>query len=417
MSDAIDPAILEPFEPPPRLLMGPGPIDADPRVLVAMARPLIGQFDPAMTGAMNQVMALYRGVFRTANAATFLVDGSARAGIEAVLVSLIEPGDRVLVPVIGRFGHLLVEIAERCGAEVHTVEVPWGEVVPDDQFEAALERVQPSLVATVQGDTSTTMCQPLAGFGAACARHGALLYADVTASIGGNPFELDGWGLHAASAGLQKCLGGPPGSAPVSLSPDAVARVVGRKRVEAGIRVDADDAEARERTGSVIRSNYFDVAMLLDYWGERRLNHHTEATSMLYAALECARLLLVEGIDEAVERHRLHGEAMLAGVRGLGLDVYGDPAHKMHNVVGVEIPAGVDGDALRRDLLDRDGIEIGTSFGPLAGRIWRIGTMGRNARADAVLPTLAALERSLRRHGFDAPVDGGTAAAGEVYGR
>jgi (S)-ureidoglycine-glyoxylate aminotransferase len=410
------PGFLDPFEPPARLLMGPGPINADPRVLHAMSAPLIGQFDPAMTGAMNRVMALYREVFRTANPATFLVDGTARAGIEALLVSLIEPGDRVLVPVIGRFGYLLGEIAERCGAEVHLLEVPWGEVAGADEVEAAIERVQPTLVATVQGDTSTTMCQPLAAIGEVCRRHGVLLYADVTASLGGNRFEMDAWGIDAASAGLQKCLAGPSGSAPVSLSARAVDRVNRRKRIEAGIREvgDVDGGTSADR-GVTIRSNYFDVAMLLDYWGERRLNHHTEATSMLYAALECARILLVEGLDVAIERHRRHGLAMATGVEALGLEVFGDRRHKMHNVVGVEIPGGIDGEAVRAELLEQFGIEIGSSFGPLRGRIWRIGTMGYNAREEPVLTTLAALEEVLRRHGLDVPAGTGVDAALASY--
>jgi (S)-ureidoglycine---glyoxylate transaminase len=405
---------LEPFDPPHRLLMGPGPVNADPRVLRAMAAPLVGQFDPVMTAAMNRAMALYRRVFRTANQATFLVDGTARAGVEAVLVSLVEPGDRVLVPVFGRFGHLLVEIARRCGAEVHCVEVRWGEVFPLEALAEAVGRVRPMLVATVHGDTSTTMCQPLDGLGAICARHGALLYTDATASLGGNPFEADGWGLDAASAGLQKCLSGPPGSAPVTLSERAVARVTARRHTEAGIR-DARDRGEPPEGRPVIASNYFDVAMLLDYWGERRLNHHTEATSMLYAALECARILLVEGLDEAVERHRRHGAAMAAGVTGLGLTLFGDAEHRMHNVVGVEIPAGVAGEAVRADLLDGFGIEIGTSFGPLHGRIWRIGTMGYNARSEAVLNTLAALEHVLCRHGCRVPPGGGVDAAEASY--
>jgi (S)-ureidoglycine-glyoxylate aminotransferase len=396
--------------------MGPGPINADPRVLRAMAAPLIGQFDPAMTGAMNRVMALYREVFRTANPATFLVDGTARAGIEALLVSLVEPGDRVLVPVIGRFGHLLGEIAGRCGAEVHLLEVPWGEVVSAEEVEATIERVQPTLVATVQGDTSTTMCQPLGAIGEVCGRHGVLLYADVTASIGGNRFEMDAWGVDAASAGLQKCLAGPSGSAPVSLSAAAVERVNRRKQVESGLR-EVGDVDAVGAGGRVtIRSNYFDVAMLLDYWGERRLNHHTEATSMLYAALECARILLVEGVDVAVERHRRHGMAMVAGVEALGLEVFGDRGHKMHNVVGVEIPAGIDGEAVRAQLLEQFGIEIGSSFGPLRGRIWRIGTMGYNARTEPVLTTLAALEQVLRHHGLSVPAGAGVDAALACYG-
>ena len=170
------------LNPPPRLLMGPGPITVDPRVLAAMSNQLVGQFDPWMTDTMTEVMALYREVFTTANEQTLLVDGTSRAGIEAALISLIEPGDRVLVPVFGRFGHLLVEIAERCGAEVHTIEVPWGEVFTPEAVEAAVREVRPRLVALVQGDTSTTMCQPLDEIGAVCRTYDALLYVDATAS-------------------------------------------------------------------------------------------------------------------------------------------------------------------------------------------------------------------------------------------
>lgn len=158
------------INPPQRLLMGPGPINADPRVLRAMSSQLVGQYDPAMTHYMNEVMALYRGVFRTENRWTMLVDGTSRAGIEAILLSAIRPGDKVLVPVFGRFGHLLCEIARRCRAEVHTIEVPWGEVFTPDQVEDAIKRVRPRLLLTVQGDTSTTMLQPLAELGEICRR-------------------------------------------------------------------------------------------------------------------------------------------------------------------------------------------------------------------------------------------------------
>jgi len=395
--------MIGPINPPPRLLMGPGPINADPRVLRAMSAQLVGQYDPWMTATMNETMGLYREVFRTTNEQTFLVDGTSRAGIEAALVSLLEPGDRVLVPVFGRFGHLLVEIAERCRAEVHTIEVPWGEVFAAEQVEDAVRRVRPKVLAVVQGDTSTTMCQPLADLGEICRRHDVLLYCDATASLGGNTFEADAWGLDVVTAGLQKCLGGPSGSAPITISDRAAAVIDGRKHVEAGIREAGDEA-----AGARIASNYLDLAQVMDYWGPRRLNHHTEATTMLYGARECARLLVEEGLGAAVERHALHGRAMLEGVRGLGLQVFGDVAHKMHNVVAVEIPDGVDGDRARSALLDDFGIEIGTSFGPLHGKVWRIGTMGYNARKDAVLVTLAALEQVLR-------TTGGVAAAREVY--
>ena len=403
------PAIPGPVDPPARLLMGPGPISAYPSVLRAMSAPLVGQYDPFMTTAMAETQELYRGVWNTANDATLLIDGTSRAGIEAAIVSLVRPGDRVLVPVFGRFGHLLAEIAERAQAEVHTIETEWGQVFPASGIEEAIIRVKPTLLALVQGDTSTTMNQPLEDIGAICARHGVLFYSDATASLGGNAFDADAWGLDAATAGLQKCLGGPSGSSPITLSERAVDVIRSRGRVEAGIR-EAGDVAASD----FVLSNYFDLGMILDYWGPRRLNHHTEATSMLYAARECARVLLLEGRDEVLARHELAGRAMLAGVRGLGLGVFGDVAHKMNNVVAVEIP-GVPGDAARSALLEDFGIEIGTSFGPLHGRVWRIGTMGYNARKDAVLTTLAALEAVLRRFGAAVPAGGGVEAAADIY--
>jgi len=399
-----------PIAPPARLLMGPGPISAYPSVLQSMSNALVGQYDPFMTNAMVETQQLYRGVWGTANDATLLIDGTSRAGIEAAIVSLVRPGDRVLVPVFGRFGHLLAEIAERALAEVHTIEVPWGQVVPVSAIEEAIVRVKPHLVALVQGDTSTTMLQPLDEVGAIAAKHGALFYSDATASIGGNAFEADAWGLDAATAGLQKCLGGPSGSAPITLSERAVEVIRSRGRVEAGIREAGDDS-----SDEFVRSNYFDLGQILDYWGPRRLNHHTEATSMLYAARECARLLLAEGRDAVIARHRVAGDAMLAGVQGLGLTVFGDVAHKMSNVVAVEIPEGVPGDAARSALLEDFGIEIGTSFGPLHGKVWRIGTMGYNARKDAVLTTLSALESVLHRFGASTPRGGGVEAAGDVF--
>lgn len=399
-----------PLNPPHRLLMGPGPINLDPRVQRAMAAPMIGQYDPVMTEYMNRTMAIYREVFATRNAATLLIDGTARAGIEAVMISAIEPGDKVLVPVLGRFGHLLCEIAERAGAEVISIDLPWGAVCSLDQLEDGLKKHRPKLVATVQGDTSTTMLQPLAGWGELCHRYDALLVCDATASIGGNPMEADGWQLDAVTCGLQKCLAGPPGVAPITLSPALVARIQARRHVEAGIRTESDKA-----AGVRIGSNYFDLAMILDYWSELRLNHHTEATSMLYAAYESARILLEEGRDAVIARHKLNGDAMAAGLEGLGLKLYGDQSQRMYNVVGVYIPEQVQGEAIRSALLNDWSIEIGTSFGPLKGKIWRIGTMGYNARRDCVLQTLSALEQVLRTAGFSAPAGGGVQAAEALY--
>ncbi len=399
------------INPPPRLLMGPGPVDADPRVLRAMSMPLLGQFDPRFTEYMNEVMALYRQVFQTHNRWTFLIDGTARAGIEALLTSVILPGDKVLVPVLGRFGQLLCEIARRCRADVATLETEWGTVFETAQIEAAIKQHRPKLVALVQGDTSTTMAQPLAEIGPLCRAHDALLYVDATASITGMDLQTDHWQLDAVSAGLQKCLSGPPGIAPVTFNERVERLVRERKHVEEGIR----GAHQDDAPGEIIQSNYFDLAMLMDYWSERRLNHHTEATSMLYAAHECARIVVAEGWERRFARHALASRALCAGLGAMGLSLFGDQVHKMPNVTGVYIPEGVTGDAVRAAMLNNFGIEIGTSFGPLHGRIWRIGTMGYGCSKRNVLSCLAALDATLRQHGHQAAWGEGVDAATEVY--
>ena len=402
---------MEELNPPHRLLMGPGPINVDPRVLRALSMPLVGQFDPAFTRVMDQTMALLRRLFQTENRWSFLVDGTARAGIEALMVSVIAPGDRVVVPIFGRFGHLLTEIARRSGAEVHTLEAEWGTVFPAERIDEAVKLHRPRLLAMVHGDTSTTMAQPLEEIGAICRRHGALLYVDATATLGGMDVAVDRLGADAVSAGLQKCLSGPPGIAPVTFSERYAERVNRRKHVEQGV-CPAGFVPGNE---PAIRSNYFDIPMLMDYWGPQRLNHHTEAASMVYAARECARIALLEGLPAVFARHARAGRAMAAGLSAMGFKLFGDQRHKMANVTGVFIPDGLDGEAVRRALLNDFSIEIGTSFGPLHGRIWRVGTMGINARRDAVLTTLSALDATLRRFGQKPPANAGVDAAVVAY--
>ena len=403
--------LYEDLDPAPRLLMGSGPINADPRVLRAMSQPLLGQFDPQFREYMKQVSALYRGVFQTQNRWTLLVDGTARSAIEAALASLVAPGDRVLVPVFGRFGRLKVEIAKRCGAEVKVLEVEWGRIFPDDVLESEIRKFKPKVVAVSHGDTSTTMAQPLAGLGKICRTSGALLYVDATATLGGMDLPADAWQLDVVSAGLQKCLGGPPGSAPLTLNERAESVISKRRHIEEGIR----EKNYQAGEGPVIRSNYFDLAMIMDYWSDKALNHHTEATTMLYAARECARLLLREGLAQAFARHAAASRALRAGLEAMGLALYGDAAHRMANITGVWIPEGVDGDRVRRAMLEAHNIEIGTSFGPLHGRIWRIGTMGYNAREDAVLATLRALEAVLSLEKFALPRGAAVDAAIAAY--
>lgn len=407
----LDIQTFDQINPPARLLMGPGPINADPRVLRAMSAQLIGQFDPIMTDYMNQTMALYRALYRTTNQWTLLIDGTSRAGIEALLVSAIHPGDKVLVPIFGRFGDLLCEIARRCRAEVHCISVPWGSVFEPQVIEDAISKIRPRFLLTVQGDTSTTMLQPLAEIGEICRRYDVLFYTDATASLGGNSLAVDAWGLDAVSAGLQKCLGGPSGSSPITLNERFSDVIQKRKHIEQGIR----NTKHKDGDDEIVYSNYFDLGMIMDYWGPERLNHHTEATSALFAARECARIILQEGIDQCITRHKLHGDALLAGIQGMGLQPFGDLKNKMNNVLGVYIPEDIHGEQIRQTLLNDFSIEIGTSFGPLYGKIWRIGTMGYNARRDTVLTTLAALDAVLNRYGFKTIQGQALQSAWDVY--
>jgi (S)-ureidoglycine-glyoxylate aminotransferase len=395
------------IDPPQRLLMGPGPVNAHPRVLRAMSADMLGQFDPEMTGYMEQVMALYRPVFGTANRWTLLVDGTARAGIEAALVSLVQPGDRMLVIDFGRFGLLLREIGERIGAEIEMLSVPWGETVPLEMIAEAIERTGPKVVACVHGDTSTTMAQPLDGLGALCRAAGALSYVDATATIGGMEIATDRWGSTSSPA---DCRNASAARRARRRSRFRIARPNTSSRAAMSSRASPGPTSSMPAAPR-IASNYFDLAMVMDYWSDKRLNHHTEATTMLYGARECARVALTEGLEARFARHAAAGRAVVAGARAMGLTVFGDDAHRMTNVTAIHIPSGVDGEKVRLRMREDFEIEIGTAFGPLAGKVWRIGAMGYNAMKHKVLITLGALEACLWAEGHACPPGAGVEAA------
>ncbi|KKC47613.1 aminotransferase V [Paenibacillus sp. D9] len=432
------------LSPSPRIIMTPGPVEVDPRVLRAMSHGILGQFDPEFTGLMNETMEMLRELFRTTNRWAYPVDGTSRSGIEAVLTALIEPGDRVLVPIFGRFGYLLQEIAQRLGAEVYTIEKEWGTVFESNEVIAAIEECRPQVVLIVHGETSTGRVQPLAEIGRACRDRDILIAVDAVATLGGVPVETDAWCLDAVIGGAQKCLSVPSGMAPVTYNDRAERKLLARKRVERGLQAPAayapsvsasspsapsassassattrrallqPPAEA-EGGRSVIRSNYLDLGQLQDYWSPARLNHHTEMTSMLYALREGVRLVLEEGLEARFARHRLHEGALMAGLGAMGHVFYGDPACKLAVVTCIEIPAGIDGESVRSMLLEQFGIEIASSFGPLKGRIWRIGTMGYSCSRRNVLLLLGALEAVLLRHGADLPAGAAVQAALQAY--
>jgi len=366
---------------------------ADPRVLRAMSTPLLGQFDPEFTEIMNEVMDLSRFAFQTANARAFPVPGTGRAGLEAALTSLIEPGDRVVVAECGRFGLLLIEIAERCGAEVVPVRSEWGRLIDLDALEAALKAARTKLVAVVHGETSTGILQPLADVARLAHDHEALLVADCVVTLGGSEVAVDRWDVDVATAGTQKCLSCQSGLAPVTYNARSEAVIRGRR--------------------TKVRSNYLDLGQLADYWSPARFNHHTAPTAMVYGLREALRAVREEGLAARFARHRLHGDALRAGLDALGLTLFGkEPRdHRLPFLTPVVVPDGVDELRVRRRLVDDFGVEIGAAFGPLQGKIWRIGTMGYSAQRQFVLVCLAALEHALRLEGHRAAAGAGLDAA------
>lgn len=377
-----------------RTIMTPGPVEAEPRVLRAMCTPILGQFDPEFTDIMNETMDMLRKVFQTSNQWAFPIDGTSRAGIEAVLCSVIEPGDKVLVPIYGRFGHLMVEIAERYGADVATLETEWGKVFDPEQVIQEIKKVKPKIVAMVHGETSTACMQPLQEIGEFCREADVLFVVDAVATIGGTPVKVDEWKMDAAIGGTQKCLSVPSGMAPITFNERIERVLLQRKKVERGL---VDPFSEQTQQLRMIRSNYFDLSQLMDYWGPTRLNHHTEATSMVYALREGLRIILEEGLAARFARHALHEQALVQGIQAMGLSLYGDPKCKLPVVTAVTIPEGIDGEAVRNMLLRDFEIEIASSFGPLKGKIWRIGTMGYSCRKKNILHVLGALEAVLLR--------------------
>ena len=309
--------------PGPRILLGPGPTMADPRVLRAMATPLLGQFDPEFTAVMNEVMELLRAVFQTDNERAFPVPGTGRAGLEAAIVSLLEPGDRVVVAECGRFGLLMIEIAERCGATVVPVRAEWGRMVEPEAVAKALEVGPTRMVAVVHGETSTGVLQPLEELARLAHAHDALLTTDAEVTLGGCGVATDRWDADVVVAGTQKCLSCPSGLAPITYNARAEA-VLGNRRTK-------------------IRSNYLDLVQLQRYWSPDRFNHHTAPTSMVFGLREALRACLVEGLEARFERHRLHGAALRAGLEVMGLRLFGSsPASgRLPFITPVLVPAGV----------------------------------------------------------------------------
>lgn len=364
--------------PTERILLGPGPSPVPQRVLRAMAAPTLGHLDPQYLAIMDHTCAMLREVFRTNNPLTFPVSGAGMAGMECVAVNLIQPGDEVIVGVNGVFGTRMRDVMERCGAKVHALQAEWGGVFTPEHVGAALEtHPKAKLVALVHAETSTGAHQPLEGMAELIHSRGALFVVDAVTSLGGHELRVDEWGIDAIYSGTQKCLSCPPGLAPVSFGPRALAVMDARK--------------------TKVQSWYLDVALLRNYYtsggGGGRVYHHTAPINMTYALHEALSIVLEEGLDARIVRHATMHQRLRAGLEAMGLTYI--PKRSLHSLNCVKVPAGVDDAMIRRRLLDEYGIEIGGGLGPMAGKAWRIGLMGHGATVRNVDLLLAALKTLL----------------------
>ncbi len=360
---------------PLRILLGPGPSLVHPRVMRAMTMPLVGHLDPFFLEVLNRTQDMLRYVFQTENALTLAVPGTGSAGMEAAIANLVEPGESVLVCINGYFSGRMAEMARRHGGQVRTITRPWGEGFTPAEIKAALDEQPAKIVALVHAETSTGAEQPLEEIVKLVHARGGIVIVDAVTSLGGLPLRVDELGIDACYSGSQKCLGAPPGLAPITLGPRAVEKLSARK--------------------SPVASWYLDLSLLEKYWGTDHAYHHTAPIATHYAFCEALRLLAEEGLEARWARHRANAELLWAGLADLGLKLLVPQEHRLPSLTTVRIPDGVDDLKLRRKLLDEYNIEIAGGLGELKGKIWRIGLMGYSSSKDNVLLLLSVLRRLL----------------------
>ncbi len=384
------------LDPSERILLGPGPSGVAPRVLEAMAKPTLGHLDPEYLAMMDDLREMLRRVFRTRNPVTLAVSGTGSAGMEACVANLIEAGDQMLVCVAGVFGSRMGDVAERYGAEVEVIEVPWGETIDAEQVaEALAARPNTRVVGIVHAETSTGAHQPLEEISALVHAAGALLLVDAVTSLGGVDLRVDDWQIDACYSGTQKCLSCPPGLSPVTFSPRAWKKI--------------------EKRTSKVRSWYLDMTLIGRYWGHERTYHHTAPINMTYGLYEALRLVLEEGLDQRIDRHRRNHEMLRAGLEAMGLAYI--PDRSLTTLNAVRVPAGVDDARVRSRLLSEYGIEIGAGLGPFKGQAWRVGLMGHSSSRRNIALFLAALENLLLDEGASLSPGAAQRASAEAAAR
>ncbi|HZT29349.1 MAG TPA: alanine--glyoxylate aminotransferase family protein [Bryobacteraceae bacterium] len=383
-----------PLRPPARLLLGPGPSMVAPRVYQALAQPIVGHLDPYFFEVAEEVRKLLGYVFSTNNAFNLAISGTGSSGMEAAVANFAEPGRKFAVLVNGFFCERITEMARRQGAEVVRLEKPWGEVFDEQEAREFIRREKPRVVAYVQAETSAGAFQPGKAICEAAHEVDAVVIADCVTSLGGMPVLVDETGIDIAYSCSQKGLSCPPGLAPVTVSPRALERL-------------------RTRPAPP-HSWYLDLQLLDTYYSGRKY-HHTASATMLYALREALVLIREEGIEKRWDRHRRNHQAFVAGIEAMGLRMHVAEGRRLWTLNTPRVPEGVDDAKVRKRLLEEDGIEIAGGFGPLAGKVFRIGLMGASSTPENVLLILEKLERALRAEGFR-PTESGRSAAEQALG-
>ena len=380
------------LQPPQKVLLGPGPSTVHPRVLQALSLPVMGHLDPAFFQVMDDVCEMLRMVFHTTNSMTVPISSTGTGAMETACANIIEPGDSMLVCRNGYFGIRLADIAERCGATVHVMDTPWGKAVDPQMLKDELKK-RPGLkaVGVVHAETSTGVLSDMKELVDVIHESGALAIVDAVTSLGGHEVRMDDWGIDVCYSATQKCLGAPPGLAPISLSPAAMDVVAKRP--------------------SKVQSFYFNLKDLEAYWNQTRAYHHTSPINMTYALREALRMMMEEGQKNRINRHARVAAALRAGAEALGLNLLAEEGHRLNPLTTLSIPEGIEDAKVRRALLNDYDIEIGGGLGEFAGKAWRVGLMGESARERNVFALLSALETILSKEGYEVAFGASLSAA------
>ncbi|HZJ57364.1 MAG TPA: alanine--glyoxylate aminotransferase family protein [Clostridia bacterium] len=387
---------LSQLNPGYRILLGPGPVETSPRVLRAMSANMLGHLDHQFLEIMNDTMELLRRVFQTKNKLTLPMSGTGSAGMETVMVNLIEPGDNAIVCVNGVFGQRMRDVAERCGANVYSVEAPFGQPIDPSDIRKAAEKVgEVRLISVVHAETSTGILQPLPEISEIAREYDALFVVDAVTSLGGIELKVDDWGIDACYSGTQKALSCPPGLSPVTISPKAEKVIAERK--------------------SKVSSWYLDLSMIQNYWGQERVYHHTAPINMIYGLREALQIVMEEGLEGRFKRHKQNSDAFISGIEAMGLSMVAPVGFRLPTLNAVMIPENVDDLKARNHLLEKYGIEIGGGLGDFKGKAWRIGFMGESSRRNNVVLLLAALADAMGLQGHRVDVGAAVEAALKVY--